>query len=131
MKKSGLTSAIAAALTALTVTVALGGPAKDARYRVRHGGNVALVYFERRGSFETFTARKAERLEPNIRWIDDRQPAGAQVDIAFAGARRILLVTRTLNGRWLCTVTYGSGDQTAGQGTTFRSVATTHGCLDG
>jgi hypothetical protein len=106
------------------------GPVKDARYRVRHGGKVALRYFDRKGTFERFNSSKADRLEPNLAWVDHREPTdGGQVDIAFSGARRLLLITRTLGGRWFCTVPTGSGNQTAGAGASFSSVDTTRECI--
>jgi hypothetical protein len=122
--------ALALVLALTTAMAAEAGPAKDARYRVRHGGKVALTYFEREGTFERFNSRKADRLEPNLGWIDHREPTdGAQVDIAFTGERRLLLITRTLGGRWFCTVTSGSGDQTAGDGGSFESVDTKSECV--
>jgi hypothetical protein len=122
--------ALVAALSFMTATASSADqPVKDARYRVRHGGKVALTYFDRKGTFERFNSRKAHRLEPNLAWIDHREPTdGAQVDIAFRGERRLLLITRTVAGRWFCTVTTGSGNQTAGGGNSFGSVDTKRGC---
>jgi hypothetical protein len=130
MRRLGLSTAFAVAVVVMTATAATASQeTKNARYRVRHGGKVAFHYFERKGSFETFTSRKAERLEPNLGWIDHREPSDAgHVDIEFAGKRRVLLVTRTLSGRWFCSITQGSGDQTRGQGLSFGSVNTMQGC---
>jgi hypothetical protein len=91
---------------------------------------VVLTYFERKGTFERFNRSKANRLEPNLAWVDHQEPVdGGQVDIAFGGARRLLLITRTLGGRWFCTVTTGSGNQTAGAGASFGSVDTKSECI--
>jgi hypothetical protein len=131
MTRYGLNTALAVALAVMTTSTAASASqeTKNARYRVRHGGKVAFHYFERKGSFDTFTSRKADRLEPNLGWIDHREPTDAgHVDIEFAGKHRVLLVTRTLSGRWFCTITRGSGDQTRGQGPSFGSVNTMHGC---
>ena len=95
-----------------------------------HGGKVALQFFERKATFEGFNSRKAKRLEPNLAWVDDRRPRTAQVDIAFAGRRRLLLITRVPEGRWFCTVTRGSGSQTAGDGPSFVSVDTKNECIN-
>jgi hypothetical protein len=131
MWRPGLSTTLAVALAVMTVTAASAeGPIKDARYRVRHGGRVALDYFERKGSFEGFNSRKAERLESNLAWVDHRKPTdGAQVDIALTGKHRLLLITRTLVSRWFCTVTHGSGRQISGRGQSFRSVDTKRECL--
>jgi hypothetical protein len=121
--------ALVAALSFVTATASFADqPVKDARYRVRHGGKVALGYFERKGTFERFNSRKAARLESNLAWVDHREPKAAQVDIAFRGQHRLLLITRTPAGRWFCTVTTGSGNQTTGTGDSFRSVDTKREC---
>jgi hypothetical protein len=130
MSRRTLGIVLAVALVVTMATTASSGPIQDARYRVRHGGKVALDYFERRATFERFNSRKAERLEPNLGWVDRREPTdGAQVDIAFRGPRRLLLITRTLGGRWYCTVTSGGGEQAAGRGDSFRSIGTKRECL--
>lgn len=114
----------------MTPTALADAPVRDAHYRVRHGGKVAIGYFEEQGSFERFNSRKAARLEPNLGWVDDRRPTdGATVDIAFAGERRLLLITRTLGGRWFCSVTTGSGALTMGRGPSFESVDTKRECI--
>jgi hypothetical protein len=121
---------LVAALWFMTATVSFADqPETDARYRVRHGGKVALSYFERKGTFERFNSRKAHRIEPNLAWVDHREPKAAQVDIAFRGERRLLLITRTVAGRCFCTVTSGSGSQIAGAGDSFRSVDTQRECI--
>jgi hypothetical protein len=131
MSRFAASVALAVVLSLTMATGAQAGPVKDARYRVRHGGKVALPYFGRKGTFERFNSRKADRLESNLAWIDHRQPAdGAQVDIAFTGERRLLL-TRTLGGRWFCTVTSGSVKQRAGSGDSFESVDTKNECVHG
>jgi hypothetical protein len=131
MSRYGLITVLAVALAIMTTTAASASQEeRNARYRVRHGGRVAFHYFERKGSFETFTSRKADRLEPNIGWIDHREPTDAgHVDIEFAGKHRILLITRTLGGRWFCTITRGSGDRTLGRGSSFESVNTRQACI--
>jgi hypothetical protein len=64
---------LAATVTAASAASARADrPVKDARYRVRHGGKVALQFFERKATFEGFNSRKAKRLEPNLAWADDR-----------------------------------------------------------
>ncbi len=129
MRKTVLSLALAIAIIVTLASVAVADrPVKAARYRVRHGGRVALVYFERKGTFERFNSSKAERLESNLAWVDHTKPFRAQVDIAFAGERRILLITSTYTGRWFCTVTDGGGDQTAGSGRSFGSVDTKSEC---
>jgi hypothetical protein len=129
MRRFELVVAITTTLALTLATAAEAGPVKDARYRVRHGGKVALRYFERKGTFERFNSSKADRLETNLAWVHHREPSdGGQVDIAFAGPRRLLLITRTLGGRWFCTVTSGSGDRTAGAGVSFSSVDTKRAC---
>ncbi len=131
MLRSGLIIIVAVALAITSASAALADrPVKDARYRVRHGGTVAIEYFESKRTFEGFDSRKAKHLESNLGWIDHRRPTdGAQVDIAFAGARRLLLVTRTLDGPWFCTVTSGSGTQIPGSGRSFHSVDTKRECI--
>ena len=130
MRRFGLVVAITTALLLTLATAGVAGPVKDARYRVRQGGKVALRYFDRKGTFERFNSSKAGRLEPNLAWVDRREPAdGGQVDIAFGGARRLLLITRTLGGRWFCTVTTGRGNQTAGAGASFSSLDTKSECI--
>jgi hypothetical protein len=130
MPRFGRCVALATMLALTLATAAEAGPVKDARYRVRHGGKVALRYFERKGTFERFNSGKADRLEPNLAWVDHREPTdGGQVDIEFSGARRLLLITRTLGGRWFCTVTTRSGDQTAGAGASLSSIDTKSECI--
>jgi hypothetical protein len=130
MSRFSLSVALALVLAITTAIGAEAGPARDARYRVRHGGKVALTYFQRKGSFERFNSDKADRLEPNLAWIDHDEPTdAAQVDIAFTGERRLLLITRTLGGRWFCTVTSGSGEQRAGHGDSFESVDMKRECV--
>ena len=132
MSRFGICIVLTFALLLAVATATEAGPRRDARYRVRHGGRVALDYFERKGTFERFNSTKAERLESNLAWIDHREPVdGAQVDIAFTGERRLLLITRTLGGRWFCTVTSGSGEQTAGRGRSFASVDRKRECVGG
>jgi hypothetical protein len=132
MRRIGTTFALVVVFVITTATVSFADrPVKDARYRVRHGGKVALSYFEKQGTFEGFNSRKAERLESNLAWVDHQKPQRAQVDIAFTGERRLLLITRTLAGRRFCTVTTGSGTQTAGSGDSFRSVDTNRECIHG
>jgi hypothetical protein len=140
MKENGGTMKRRAAIAAVALTTILAslGPVQAgasterqaARYRVRHGGKVALDYFESERTFEGFDSRKAKRLESNLEWIDHRRPTdGAQVDVAFTGERRLLLITRTLGGRWFCTVTSGDGTQTAGRGPSFSSVDSKRECI--
>jgi hypothetical protein len=131
MSRPGLSIALAVALAVTTTTSAPAGPLKDARYRVRHGGKVALDYFATKGTFDRFNSREAERLESNLAWIDHREPTdGAQVDIAFTGKQRLLLITRTLAGRWFCTIMRGrGGTQTLGSARSFQSVDTKRECI--
>ena len=129
MRRFGLITTLALVLLVVAATAASAGPAKAARYRVRHGGKVALEYFERRHTFERFNSQKAARLEANLGWVDGDKPHRGQVDIAFTGERRLLLITSTWTGRWFCTVTTGGGNQTAGNGDTFQSVDTKRECV--
>ena len=108
---------LAVALSVVMATTALADqPVEAARYRVRHGGRVSLEYFEREHTFERFNSRKAARLDSNLAWVDDEKPHRGQVDIAFTGQRRLLLITQTPDGRWFCSVTSGGGDQETGAG---------------
>jgi hypothetical protein len=133
LRRSGRVVALAmllASIGASNAGAATQAEAESARYRVRHGGKVALDHFESERTFETFDSRAAKRLESNLAWVDRRKPTdGGQVDIAFAGARRLLLITRTLDGTWFCTVTDGSGRQTLGKARSFRWVDTKRECV--
>jgi hypothetical protein len=126
---TGYRVTLAIALSVVLATAAYADrPARDARYRVRHGGKVALEYFGRERTFEGFDSHKAARLEPNLGWVDGEKPHRSQVDIVSAGARRLLLITETPSGRWFCSVTTGGGDQDAGSGRSFASLDTTNEC---
>ena len=130
MRRFGLITTLAVVLLVVAITTAAVAdrPKKAARYRVRHGGKVALAYFERRHTFERFNSQKAARLEPNLSWVDGETPHRGQVDIAFTGERRLLLITSTYTGRWFCTVTSGGGKQRSGSGQSFQSVDSKQEC---
>ncbi len=100
MRRSAALVAVVLAVGVLPLAPARAGAAKSAQSRLRNGLAAALTFYTDADTFTGFDAAQGGNIEPSLDWVDATEPAGQQVDVQFVGDQKVLLVSRTPDGRF-------------------------------